>query len=104
MLRGGGGLQKPNALGRGGSFHCATVHKKRLQIFQNKVLKVILGKPMRTPTADVHKVAKVEFISEFLDRLSQGFDGSCRVNVNQDVRSMIDEFPIVYFKFSCKFW
>lgn len=52
----------------------ATIHKKRLQIAQNKVLKMILDVPYRTSTDFVHQTTGMAKLSEFMRRLTEDFD------------------------------
>lgn len=68
---------------------CAASHRKKLQIAQNKVLKIILDVPRRTPTTEIHDALKLDLFNDHLDRLNFNFISNCRVNVNPDINSLI---------------
>lgn len=46
---------------------------KRLQVLQNKSIKMCLGLPWRTSTDEVHELAKIERTGEYIDKLTQNF-------------------------------
>lgn len=71
---------------------CALSHKRRLQIFQNKILKIMLNKPRRFPTSLVHSIAAVETVEEHLDRLWVKFESGCINNMNPDIVALTSEF------------
>lgn len=73
--------------------HCAASHMKRLQILQNKILKMMLNKPRRFPTTTLHSLANVETVQHHVDRLWVNFESNCLNNVNQDVVSLINDPP-----------
>ena len=54
----------------------AKTHIKKLQIQQNKILKMCLNKSWRTPTSEIHELADIELISDFMNRISLNFDPS----------------------------
>lgn len=54
----------------------AKQHKKKLQIIQNKILRMILDAPMYTRTDDLHEEAGVETVENFVDRLNIKFVNS----------------------------
>lgn len=51
----------------------ANKHKKKLQILQNKVLKLIFGVERRTSTIEIHEKAKVPMVEEFNFKLLNNF-------------------------------
>lgn len=59
-------------------FNCARSHKLKLQTKQNKLLKMILNLSPFHPTDEVHQVAKVEMIDEWVSKLMPRFWDSCR--------------------------
>lgn len=52
----------------------APSHMKRLQIAQNKLLRMILNANRYTRIADLHETANIEMISDFINRLSDNFE------------------------------
>ena len=54
-------------------YDCATTHLNRLQIYQNRILKMFMNLPFRHSTTDVQKRAGVELIGDFIKRLTEGF-------------------------------
>jgi len=51
----------------------AKTHLKKLQVVQNKILKMCLDKPMRFSTSELHNEAKIEYMSVFIQRLAEKF-------------------------------
>lgn len=54
--------------------YLAESHKKSLQIIQNKALKLILGVERRTRTSELHSMAKVPTVEEFIFKLMSKFN------------------------------
>lgn len=69
--------------------NCANTHRKRIQVFQNKVLKIILNKPKRTPTVDIHELANVETIQVYMDKLNANFIRNCQNSINSDINLLV---------------
>lgn len=53
---------------------CAATHLQRIQVFQNRCLKMCLGLHYRHPTNDVHKLAVIEPIAHYTTRLRSRFE------------------------------
>lgn len=51
----------------------AMTHQRKLQIAQSKILKIILGVPMRTPTDEIHDITGIERLNVFTARLHEAF-------------------------------
>lgn len=51
-------------------------NKKKLQILQNKTLRMCLNKPWNYRTEDLHHEAGIEMVDDFLQRLKDKFDAS----------------------------
>lgn len=51
----------------------ANVHKKRLQICQNKILKMAMNMRFDTATATVHELAEVPMVGEFLESVAANY-------------------------------
>ena len=64
---------------------CAATHILKLQRFQNKVLKMMLGVPIQTPTLEVHELTGVELLRDFLARMSDSFIAKGLLNLNEDI-------------------
>lgn len=52
---------------------CANSHKNKLQIIQNKNLKVIYNLPRRHHTDELHDTAEISLISNFMNKLKESF-------------------------------
>lgn len=57
---------------------CAKCHIKRLQISQNKTIKMMLNLPWHHSTLDVHRKANVELIHERIHKLNTKFITRCQ--------------------------
>ena len=68
---------------------CAAVHKRRLQVHQNRVLKLMLNKPRRFSTMRLHSLAGVDLIADYLLKLDEKFVFSCQSNVNEDIVALV---------------
>lgn len=51
----------------------AKSHIQKLQVAQNKILRIIMNAPRYTRTADLHEELNIERIDELIDRLSDNF-------------------------------
>lgn len=51
----------------------AASHKKRLQVSQNKIIKMILDVPWRTSTNSIHEETGMETITRFMEKLTERF-------------------------------
>ena len=54
----------------------AASHIKKLQVMQNKILKMYLNKPWQYSTEALHQEALVEKIKDFISRLTLKFESS----------------------------
>lgn len=70
---------------------CAATHRKRLQIAQNKVLKIIMNVPVRTATEEVHDHCGVEYFDQFIQRLTDSFITRSRRNPNPEVEQLYND-------------
>lgn len=57
----------------------ASCHLKKLQIVQNKILKMIKNLPWHTRTVDLHEMTAVELVTDFMTRLEENFQSSLDV-------------------------
>lgn len=53
--------------------HAAKCHIKKLQVFQNKTIKMILNKPPRTSTTMINEEADINLLHEHFDHLDTRF-------------------------------
>jgi hypothetical protein len=67
---------------------CATSHKKKLQVLQNKILKMILNKPWYYSTDDLHEEAGVSRLTEHITLSDRAFVGSLRFVQNPLVSNL----------------
>lgn len=70
--------------------NCAMSHKKKLQVLQNKVLKMMLGKPRHTPTAEIHRTTGVDMFQTCLEKLENNFIDGCRSSAIAEINSLIN--------------
>lgn len=73
--------------------NCADTHKKRLQISQNKILKLCLNLHWRTATTLVHDLAKIDLISQYMIRNNDRFILRCSTSLNPEVELLAHESP-----------
>lgn len=62
--------------------NCADCHKNKLQIIQNKCLKIILKLPYYYPTTSVHKIANVPMIDQQIKKVTKTFLQKCLASEN----------------------
>lgn len=67
----------------------ALTHRKQLQILQNKILKIMLNKPRRFPTALLHSITGIETVQQYIDKTWLKFEQNCNYNSNPDIVSLI---------------
>lgn len=68
--------------------HCAKTHLKRLQIVQNKCLRMALNAPYRTHISELHREAKMPMIDEFLKKLSNSFYEKAELSENPLIKRL----------------
>ncbi|KXJ73293.1 hypothetical protein RP20_CCG016166 [Aedes albopictus] len=62
--------------------NCAKSHRKRLQVKQNKLLKMVHNLNPRYPTDDLHKLAGVDTVDASIERAKRSFRTSCEMSAN----------------------
>ncbi len=67
---------------------CAASHKRRVQVVQNKILKMILRKPWWYPTDVLHEEAGLSTVVDQTDLIRQKFVGSLRFSQNPLISSL----------------
>lgn len=70
---------------------CAKTHKKKLQIIQNKNLKIIFNLPQRYPTSDLHRKSGQKMIEPFITDLTLTFENKCRSSNYPHLRSSVSQ-------------
>lgn len=68
---------------------CANTHLGKLQICQNKILKMMLNLPWHFSTRRLHKRANVNFISTTINKLKTNFFEKCRYSDNELIQQLI---------------
>lgn len=63
-------------------YNCASCHRKKVQRKQNRTLKMMLNLGIQHPTDEVHRLAGVEPIDEWFQRLMPKFRISCQASIN----------------------
>lgn len=56
---------------------CASTHRKTLQVTQNKLLKIIHGKPFYYSTKKLHDETKIKTINETINEMTRKFEDNC---------------------------
>lgn len=64
-------------------------HIKKLQIVQNKCLKLIHNLPWRYPTESLHKVTNYSTVRAFIRNLTDKFNGSCAASDFDLIRDLV---------------
>lgn len=68
--------------------NCAMTHRKKLQVMQNKCLKMCLNRPFRYPTLDLHVDANIEMIDQYTERIQSNFRQRCRYSEHTLINSL----------------
>jgi hypothetical protein len=71
-------------------FDCAPTHKKKLQIIQNKCLKIIQNRHWRYSTAALHEETNMPRIEEFGDKIRDKFLQRSRFSENPLILGLLD--------------
>lgn len=58
----------------------AQTHINKLQVFQNKMLRMILNVPWYTSTEYIHHITNMEKIKQFIQKLNSNFNARLQVN------------------------
>ena len=69
---------------------CAYSHRKRLQVTQNKILKMILDVPFYTSTCIVHDLTDVQLLDEYLESITSRFFSRIELMNNPEVLGLLD--------------
>lgn len=67
---------------------CALCHRNRLQIVQNKCLKIIMKKPRLFPTIELHSISKVSLINVQIEKTKKSFNAKLNLSHNRLVREL----------------
>lgn len=67
---------------------CARTHINKLQLVQNKCLKIILNLPYDHPTTDVHRLSNVPLISQQLQKICNNFKDRLCTSDNLLIRQL----------------
>lgn len=70
--------------------HCAACHLNRIQVLQNKILKMMLDYDRLTPTSFIHYLSEIELVTSHFEKLYQNFLINCRNNLNIDINNLLD--------------
>lgn len=60
----------------------AKSHLNKMQICQNKILRMILNKPSDTRINDLHELANIESVATFINHLKDRFDAKVEQELN----------------------
>lgn len=71
---------------------CARTHLDKLQISQNKILKMMLNVHWRTSTRLVHESCGVEMLKEFIERLTQSFWQRSQFSTDDEIVRIYEKY------------
>jgi hypothetical protein len=71
-------------------YNCAATHKKKLQIIQNKCLKIIENRHWRYSTFDLHQETNIPLIEDFGNKIYQKFLNQCQFSENPLILNIAD--------------
>jgi hypothetical protein len=71
-------------------YDCAATHKSKLQIIQNKCLKIIKHRHWRYSTFDLHQETNIPMIEAFGEKIYEKFMQRCRFSENPLILEIID--------------
>ncbi|KAL9692513.1 hypothetical protein quinque_016483, partial [Culex quinquefasciatus] len=67
---------------------CAITHRKKLQVIQNKFLRLILNQPWRTRSSDLHRLASIEPVDARLASLAEKHRNRALVSEHGSIRGL----------------
>ncbi|KAL9694098.1 hypothetical protein quinque_013383 [Culex quinquefasciatus] len=67
---------------------CAMTHRKKLQVIQNKFLRLILNQPWRTRSSDIHRLASIEPVDARLASLAEKHRNRALVSEHGSIRGL----------------
>ena len=70
---------------------CAAMHRRRLQLKQNKLLKMILNRAPWYRTEDLHVEANMETVDQFINRIWEKFRASCQLSINPLIEGILND-------------
>lgn len=74
---------------------CAQCHINKLQLVQNKCLKIILNLPYDHPTTDIHHISNVPMLNHQINKISYKFNGRLSGSDNLLIRQLRDCDPVI---------
>lgn len=69
---------------------CAECYYKKLQIIQNKCLKLIHCKPIRFSTIEIHKLANMDMVKNYICKRKIKFKNKCEMSDNPLITELFD--------------
>ena len=70
---------------------CANTHKQKLQVIQNKILKMILNLPPWTRTSEVHDLACIDPLNTAIEKHQSRFRTACLHSTIPEIRALAVE-------------
>lgn len=67
---------------------CAKAHIKKIQVFQNKALKMSLNLEHRYPTISVHQEANAKTVQQLIDETTLKFFDRCQLAPNPLINNL----------------
>jgi hypothetical protein len=72
---------------------CADCHMRRLQVLQNKCLRMVCNAPYRTRISTLHQKSKISRIKSFVEKITENFYKTCAKSSNKLVSRLGDYSP-----------
>lgn len=71
-------------------YQVAPTYIQKLQIYQNRLLKMAHRLPYNFPTIELHELADMEYLNTFVDRLSAQFEERSRYSDNPEISNLFE--------------
>lgn len=71
------------------TYGCALKYRKKLQVKQNRILEMILNLDPFYSTEDVHRLAKMEIIDDWIQRVLPKFWVRCSISANSLLEQLV---------------
>ena len=76
--------------------NCAKTHTQKLQVTQNKCLRMVLGVQYATMITTLHKEANIPYIKEFIEKLTARFYQKCNLSKSSLIANLDDYSKVNY--------
>lgn len=81
--------------------NCAQSHIKKLQIFQNKCLRMVLNAPYATKISTLHEDSELLYIHEFIKKITDRLYNKSKYSASQLIQDL-DDYSTNVIRFKIK--